>query len=770
MRPLRTVGCWLLCALVFGVSGRADETPSRGFDSTWVHALEQMVRPQTDSVGYRLTSLVLQQPDFVLTVDSGLFFPFTKVHTPTDSLVYGGFLTGRMTFDFRPPVRLEQDQLQRFFKADTLVLPAWEAVVLFDASTWELIRANGVQTAGQLSGKQKKLLDDFQKPLTRKEDFWFLFTALRAAVHPRPEPYLLVNCAFEERDQVVYLCDPYHREQVHLFREHDVPGEEFMELVSQYATSIDSSYAGINGVSTDQIEPLHYDIKAVLWNDGKLRAQTAARFEVLDSSAQFIRMVLHRELKVDSIVGANSTPVPFLRYRDDDHKQQSLYLFLSEPLEIDDTLTLTFFYTGDIAKRKVGEFHVEAGASWYPRYGYASRSTYDVQFKTPRDLTFIVSAERTDSVVIGDTLVTDWSVKEPAANIGFNIGHFTRYEYGGGDLPLIELFYNEPLHRSILKGSGQRVYKDVGADIEQSLRLFDSLFGPYAYPNLAVGEIVFEHGESFPGFLHLGANTFTGTDHWGADQLFRAHEVAHQWFGSTVGYATYHDQWLSEGIAEYAALLYLQKEKGDKAFHDKLKEYRKSVFSARRYLFFSGAESGPIIQGYRTASSKTRGDYNLIIYRKAALVLHMVRGLLTDLMTGDDARFFEMMREYVRTFSGRPATTGEFRELVEEFTGTDQSRFFGQWVYGNELPEVESKTDISRSSDGRWEIVCRLKRRNVTDPFVVDLPIEIEFEVGPPERRRVALAQPDTVLRLSYERKPKKVRLNPFEFALISVK
>ena len=42
------------------------------------------------------------------------------------------------------------------------------------------------------------------------------------------------------------------------------------------------------------------------------------------------------------------------------------------------------------------------------------------------------------------------------------------------------------------------------------------------------------------------------------------HEVAHQWFGHSVGWASYHDQWLSEGFAEFAAGLFLQQAVGPK--------------------------------------------------------------------------------------------------------------------------------------------------------------------------------------------------------------
>lgn len=770
MRLARTA----LIALVLVGSGffavRAESPPGRGFDSTWVQALEQMVRPQVTGPALQLRDFTFSGPDFSLVADSATFLPFAPLLVSGDTISYGGFLSGHLTFSFRPKVSLEQDQLRRFFKADSLAFPAWEAVVFFDPATLVDLRQTGVPVEMRMPDKLAKVLEEFQKPLTRNEDFWFLFTALRAAVHPRLSPYLLVNCAFDERDQVVYLHDPYHREQIHLFREHNVPGEEFMELVCQYVETLDSTYQDINGRSADQLTPLHYDIDGVLWSDGKLRAKTAVMFAVIDSTVQFVRLVLHPELQVDSIVSSDNQSIPFRRYRDDDHKQQSLYVFLPEPMAAGDTARLTFWYSGDIAKRKVGEFHVEAGAAWYPRYGYAARSTFSIRFKTPRELIFILSGERVDSTVVGDTLVTAWTVTRPAANIGFNIGHFTRYNYGGGAVAPIALYYNAPLHRSILKGSGQRVYRDVGADLEASLRLYDSLFGRFPYQRLVAGEIVFEHGESFPGFLHLGANTFTGTDPWGADQLFRAHEVAHQWFGSTVGYETYHDQWLSEGCAEYAALLYLQQQKGDKAFLDKIREYRKSVFSARRYLFFSGEESGPIIQGFRTASSKTEGDYNLIIYRKAALVLHMIRGLLSDPKTGDDNRFFAFMRAYVARYADRPATTAGFQALLEEWTGAEQTQFFRQWVYGNELPEAKVRTAIAGSAVSGWTVECTVERRNVTEPFMMELPLEIIFDNGPPERRTVSLAQPGATVRLSFERKPKKVQVNPFEFALISVK
>jgi hypothetical protein len=36
----------------------------------------------------------------------------------------------------------------------------------------------------------------------------------------------------------------------------------------------------------------------------------------------------------------------------------------------------------------------------------------------------------------------------------------------------------------------------------------------------------------------------------GYPDFFLAHEIAHQWWGQAVGWKNYHEQWLSEGLAQ----------------------------------------------------------------------------------------------------------------------------------------------------------------------------------------------------------------------------
>ena len=68
--------------------------------------------------------------------------------------------------------------------------------------------------------------------------------------------------------------------------------------------------------------------------------------------------------------------------------------------------------------------------------------------------------------------------------------------------------------------------------------------------------------------------------------FFLAHELAHQWWGQAVGWRNYHEQWISEGFAQYFAAMYAQHQRGDEGFASVLKQLRQWGMDAIR----SGAD------------------------------------------------------------------------------------------------------------------------------------------------------------------------------------
>ncbi len=80
--------------------------------------------------------------------------------------------------------------------------------------------------------------------------------------------------------------------------------------------------------------------------------------------------------------------------------------------------------------------------------------------------------------------------------------------------------------------------------------------------------------------------------------FFLAHELAHQWWGQAVGWKNYHEQWLSEGVAQYFAALYAEREGGPEVFGEVIEQMRR--WSLRH------SAQGPVYLGNRLGPSSCR--------------------------------------------------------------------------------------------------------------------------------------------------------------------
>ena len=168
----------------------------------------------------------------------------------------------------------------------------------------------------------------------------------------------------------------------------------------------------------------------------------------------------------------------------------------------------------------------------------------------------------------------------------------------------------------------------------------------------------------------------------GFPEFFLAHELAHQWWGQAVGWKNYHEQWLSEGFAQYFAALYAQKAHGDETFEDMLRQFRRWALAE--------SEEGPVHLGYRLGH--IRGEqkvFRALLYNKGAAVLHMLRRLV-----GDEV-FFRGVRRFYHDRKFEKAGTDDLQRAFEAETGRSLARFFERWIYGAALPRLRYDTKIA---------------------------------------------------------------------------
>jgi aminopeptidase N len=187
-------------------------------------------------------------------------------------------------------------------------------------------------------------------------------------------------------------------------------------------------------------------------------------------------------------------------------------------------------------------------------------------------------------------------------------------------------------------------------------------------------------------------------------EFFLAHEIAHQWWGQAVGWKNYHEQWLSEGFAQYFAALYAQKARGDRTFADMLRQFRRWALSE--------SEQGPISLGYRLGVVKSDPRvFRAVVYNKGAAVLHMLRRLI-----GDTA-FFNGLKRFYEDRRYQKAGTEDLERALENESGRVLDRFFERWIFGTEIPRVRYSSTISPAT-------VSVKFEQVGD-LVFDLPVTV---------------------------------------------
>jgi len=151
------------------------------------------------------------------------------------------------------------------------------------------------------------------------------------------------------------------------------------------------------------------------------------------------------------------------------------------------------------------------------------------------------------------------------------------------------------------------------------------------------------------------------------DVQLMAHELAHQWWGVTLGIRSWSDFWLNEGFAEFMSDAYIEKHRGRAAYDQQIAELRERM----RKLREEGKDRPLHWEEWKDAHEAL----GPIPYVKGALFLDRLR------MELGDEIFWQGIGLYTSGNARRLVDSRDFQRAMEKASGRDLRILFDEAVY-----------------------------------------------------------------------------------------
>lgn len=755
------VGARVVCAVLFAASttAQAQVLPPE-YDSLYEGL--RHAEPDPDR-GISVHPLVVQEDvGWIELIDGDL-----SLFKPIGGKTLGAVFVGHARFIMTPPIEVERAQLRRFYGADSLDVSVKTVVFLFSAGSESLLFKGVDWQPHQPASDARREIEETMDYIT-DGDGWIRRDVALPLLDGAPG-YFHAQLAESRGDPFLFTVNPLRAEEVSLARRSKAAGPKRAEIVAQFNKQ--SDYASGRSFSQEALDLIHtprFDIDGTI--EGNLTdfsARASVTVKRVGGGYRWIPFRLFGDLSVDSIVWEDGGPAAFARGKG----STDIWVdFSSAP---SDSARLSFYYGGKLFAHDFRLWtELRSTMNWYPVYEFLRPAVYHMSFHAPKSIKVATVGRRLSESTDDDVTTSVWET--PAVDlVTFNIGKFNEYDIDDPRVPNLRVELDEDAHSELSRmyAKANRVLiqqthmgQQVGLDIGHSFGFYEDVFGKPTVSSVLATEIPSPHGEAYPGLVLLSATTFMYTSEKGYDEMFRAHEVAHQWWGIGVEPATYHDRWLAEGFAEFSGLWYMARQRASlDLFHKRLEEMRKDVLDR-------SAKTGPIWLGTRVADSRHPEDYQTIVYEKGAWVLNMLRSTLVDLDTGTDDRFRDMMHDFYTSYRGKKATTQDFQRVVEKHFGGPMDWFFSEWVYGTAVPRYDFAYKLENLDGGDVQATVRVRQEDVPKDFMMYVPVKIDFGARGEAYVRILVKGPETEIQLPIlPRKPDDIILDPDESVLADV-
>ncbi len=572
----------------------------------------------------------------------------------------------------------------------------------------------------------------------------------------------------EDKGNFTYIYSPFAEEEVNLYQ------WEKNRIVSLYSPVLNEekkklfiSFDRLFEISNYQID-IYFNPKES-YVSGKASLTVKSNVESLDG----IKLKLNPDLEVLRISDGEKHELFYTR----DKLRKFLYVYFYKMPGHNRMQTLEIFYRGKLVPENLVEDVISSyqyqdtillnppkyqtylytrSALWYPAPSDEEFFTSRLKIIVPPGLICISNGRLVERFTLESledvedlekigSSVFIFETESPLKYLSFIVGEFRIIEELSSPLSF-QYFRENEMH-------GFRW--DIFAEAIKIHHFYERKFGTYPFEKLSVVQRYWPQGggHSPASFIVLNERPrFVGQRHFQPTsspvnlarwkEYFIAHEIAHQWWGQGLSWGSYHDQWLSEGLAQFSSIIYLREKYGEETYSQIMKKF--SDWTEKK------SDWGAITMGSRISYFDFEA-YQAIVYNKAALVLNMLKDIV-----GEDL-FFQALQEFFNRYKFSAPHTQDFFKTFEDVTGEDLSVFTECWFNSYQLPDVKV-THVVDKSEKRY--VLKLNVVQLKGTF--DFPLWIEWkENGVRVREKVRVNRAVSEFVFEREDEPKDIHINP---------
>ena len=716
-----------------------------------VSSVGGLYRLRISEAGIPVQNASLKHFDTTLRMSQGKIFLITAAGE-----VAGFVFVGDATLEFTPGDPKEQQQLTLFCKQKRLVTPVTSFYIRTSASNIKKLLGDLVLKSAVsdpvLYPQAKLLAQDgnlaaFNVNIPMTNEVWF----------PRIEEDNLFCQMKTQYGTLLYQYSASERDNVLLVQ------KEKEQIISLYR------------VNNDDLPPAEEDFQIL---DYRMKLHYApenysfaAVTDIRVKSMRDVSTVLFKLNPALRVTRINSSQGPLIHFQENQTK--SLHLVLNERVAAGQEISFTFYYTGSL-EPELSRTEAQSGPSrvppvsprmpelqqmyvppsylysnqtlWYPQLNAKTFCPVTMEITVPAGYAAIANGNLIRTEVGQNEKTFSFQTIEPVRYFSLVIARLAGYFKIDSVVP-ISVYYDS---------LDKKMALEYARSTDKILRYYSEYFGPYPYPNFTlVLRPLKEPGGHAPAAMAIVNRVYTFWQlKFRKDPLYQpefpmlllAHEIAHQWWGQSVGWRDYEDQWLSEGFAQFAAWEYIRFSSGDRDW-TRLARIFSDWIEDKTY-------AGPLILGARLGHlTEDPKAFSAVVYHKGAYVLNMLKNWM-----GKDA-FHAAMQDYYRTYQFKFAGVDDFEKIAQKHCSEPLDRFFRQWLYQWEVPAVRYDQEIEKNGQ---ESVLKLHFvQTHSDFYLLRIPVEARKKDGSSFKAVVNLDSPTDEFTLKIPFAPDSVLVDP---------